>query len=65
VRSLDPLSVTPRTREALAAALVRLLDDAPLRESYARKAVELIATGFTWEAVGERMINVYQAARSR
>jgi glycosyltransferase involved in cell wall biosynthesis len=56
------LLVPPGDRAALADALVRVLDDASLRESLTRCGRERVATSFSVEAMVEAMKKRYRAA---
>ena len=49
------LLVPPGDSEALAAAITRLRDDAPLREQLAAQAETLVRTHYTWKARAQRI----------
>jgi glycosyltransferase involved in cell wall biosynthesis len=57
--------VDPRSPEALARAVVRLLRDGPLRESMRREGEAFVAGNFGWEAVARRWEQAYEKARER
>ncbi|MGE5177431.1 MAG: glycosyltransferase family 4 protein [Hyphomicrobiales bacterium] len=60
----DGLLVPPRDADALAGALRRLLDDAALRRRIAARGVET-ARRFGWEAIVDRLVDVYEAVTGR
>lgn len=55
----DALLVPPRDAGALAQAITRMLDDAPLRRRLARTALEEVRELYSWQAVGRRIQDVY------
>lgn len=54
------LLVAPRDADALAAALARVLDDAPLRTAMGREALRRSDADYTWAANARRMEHVYR-----
>ncbi|MDT0266748.1 glycosyltransferase family 4 protein [Streptomyces sp. DSM 44915] len=56
------LAVPPGDAEALAAALGRLLDDAPLRERLAAAALARVLGRFTWQHTARATADHYRAA---
>ncbi|MDT0631502.1 glycosyltransferase family 4 protein [Rubrivirga litoralis] len=57
----DALLVAPEAPEQLAAAVERLLDDAPLRERLAQTALDEARTLYSWRARGEQIAGVYRS----
>lgn len=57
----NSLLVMPGDVEALAASIVRLLDDEDLRQRLARQAIEEVERLYSWRTVGGQIVNVYQA----
>jgi glycosyltransferase involved in cell wall biosynthesis len=53
--------VPPRDPEAIATAVMRLMDDEPLRRRLGAAAARSVAT-MTWRATAERTIDVYRRA---
>lgn len=64
VRRIDGACVVPRTREALAAALTALLPEASRRQAYGRRAREIMAAEYTWDAIAREMEQVYTISRA-
>jgi len=54
------LLVEPRDAEGLAAAIARLLDDAPLRRRLAARALDEVRTLYCWPAVARTIGRVYE-----
>lgn len=54
------LLVPPRDHEQLAAAVLRLLDDAPLAAGMAKSARSRVEEGFTAEHNAERLLDLYE-----
>ena len=59
----EALLVPPSRPEALGAALVHLLSDAPLRASFQRAGRETAQT-YAWSDVSERVLDVYERAQA-
>ncbi len=59
----DALLVEPRDAAGLAAAVARLLDDAPLRRRLAGRALADVRRLYSWPAVGAQIMAVYEAVR--
>jgi glycogen synthase len=55
----DALLVPPKDSAALAEAMGRLMDDAPLRRRLAETALREVRELYSWRAVGQRIQNVY------
>ena len=55
----NALLVEPGDIEALADALVRIIDDAGLRERIAQAGLEECRRVYSWQAVGRRIMDVY------
>ena len=56
------LVVPPNDPVALAQAMVRLLEDVPLRRGMGARAKEKAETELSWEAIAERTADVYRFA---
>ncbi|MEJ7637395.1 MAG: glycosyltransferase family 4 protein [Singulisphaera sp.] len=54
------LMVEPRDVDALAAAIARMLDDAPLRHRLAARALDEVRTLYSWPAVVRTIQGVYE-----
>jgi glycosyltransferase involved in cell wall biosynthesis len=65
VRRIDPACVVPRRREALSGALKALLMEAPRRALFKHRAIEIMATEYTWPAIAREMVQLYEGARRR
>jgi D-inositol-3-phosphate glycosyltransferase len=59
VHEVTGLHVPAREPEALAAALARLLDDAPLRDKLGAAGVERVRSRYTWAHVATATLEVY------
>jgi glycosyltransferase involved in cell wall biosynthesis len=59
------LLVQPGDIPALAAALRRIIEDAPLRRRLAAAALEECRRTYSWEAVGRQIMGVYAAVRDQ
>ncbi|CAM4135420.1 hypothetical protein COSO111634_33760 [Corallococcus soli] len=55
----DALLVPPKDSDALADAIARMLDDAPLRERLATTALEEVRKLYSWQAVGRTIQGIY------
>ncbi len=53
------LLVRPADPASLARAILRLMDDEPLREACGKKARRLVARGHSWDAVAAKTLAVY------
>lgn len=59
------LKVPPDNSDALASAVNRVLSDATLRDSISEKAREQVVKQFSWEAVVDMMIQIYNSIRKQ
>ena len=55
------LLVPPRNPEKLTEAILRLLDDAQLRNRLGQNARKHVEDNYRWEIIAEKMEEVYQA----
>ncbi|MFE9685160.1 glycosyltransferase [Streptomyces sp. NPDC006285] len=62
--SLNGLLVPPRDARALAKAVVRMLDDGPLRHRLARTALRQVRTEWSWPVAAARIRAVYEEVRA-
>lgn len=51
--------VTPKNEKELAKAIIRVLNDLPLRERLSRRGKELVREKYTWDKVSNTYINIY------
>lgn len=56
----DSLLVEPKDAAGLAVAIARLLDDAPLRQRLARRALDDARRLYSWQAVGRQIMTAYE-----
>ena len=56
----DSLLVEPQDAAGLAAAIARLLDDTPLRQRLARRALDDVRRLYSWQAVGRQIVAAYE-----
>jgi len=56
--------VPPRDAEALATALVRLLEDPSLAQTLGTRGLERVRTRFTWDCVADRVVAALESAVS-
>jgi glycosyltransferase involved in cell wall biosynthesis len=54
------LLVRPADPASLARAILRLMENEPLREAQGRKARRLVEDGYSWDAVAEKTLAVYR-----
>lgn len=54
------LVVRPADPASLARAILRLMDDEPLREAQGRRGRHLVENGFSWDAVAAQTLAVYR-----
>jgi glycosyltransferase involved in cell wall biosynthesis len=59
------LLVPPDSAEALAAAILRLLGDRPLRQRLGRAGRERVQSEYLVDGLAARMLNVYAAAAGK
>jgi glycosyltransferase involved in cell wall biosynthesis len=52
--------VRPADPTSLARAILRLMEDKPLREAQGREARRLVERGYSWDAVAEKTLAVYR-----
>ena len=57
--------VPPTDPAALASAILRLIEDVPLRERQGRKGRQLVESGYTWDAVARQTLSVYEELMPR
>jgi hypothetical protein len=61
----DVREARPDVPPALAAALRRIIEDAPLRRRLAATALEECRRTYSWEAVGRQIMQVYAGVHGR
>jgi glycosyltransferase involved in cell wall biosynthesis len=54
------LLVRPADPASLARAILRLMEDGPLREAQGREARRLVEGGYSWDAVAAKTLAVYR-----
>jgi glycosyltransferase involved in cell wall biosynthesis len=54
------LLVPPADPASLARAILRLMEDKPMREAQGRKARRLVERGYSWDAVADKTLAVYR-----
>lgn len=59
------ICVPPGDPEALAGALRRLFEDAPLREALAARGREHVMRAFSWDATAQRLLDLYRSLAAR
>lgn len=58
---LGRLLFPPRDSEALAETILSLLEDESLRQDYAQRSLRTAQEYYSWESVGERILEVYKS----
>ena len=61
----DSLLVEAKDAAGLADAIARLLDDAPLRQQLARRALDDVRRLYSWQAVGRQITAAYEQVAGR